>query len=353
MKIGIASGDWIAPGRIDEHEHWGGAGWARLGKYIPYFSHDVVNGVLTWNGSHFQIKDNYENQVDPDVIILQRLMHDTLADHIKKAKAVGQIIINEVDDWYWGLSPSNVAWASSNPRDNKKENINHYKSIIVASSLIVVSTPYLYERITAWQPHCPVVILPNTVDVKAFTPVVHTDRTPVVGWVGSTMHRSGDVELLRGVLPPLVKDGSISLYHGGAGGLISFASLLGMDDDSVATAPLCDASDYPNLLTMDIGVAPLRDTPFNHAKSEIKLMEYSAAGIPWVATKISSYQRFADTMGMGRLAKNGKQWISHIKALSDVNVRIEEGNRLRELIWMYDLPNGAMVWNNLIDTIFS
>lgn len=351
MKVGVASGDWISPGTFDGTEHWGGAGWARLAKYFPYLNHDVVNGVLTWNGSHFQIKDIYGNLADPDVIILQRLMHDTLADHIKAAKAVGQVIINEVDDWYWGLSPSNAAWSTCNPRDNKKENINHYKSIIVSSSLIVVSTPYLHERITAWNPQCPVIVLPNTVDVKSFTPVEHTDRTPIVGWVGSTMHRSGDVEILRGVLPPLVKDGSITLYHGGSGGPISFASLLGMDDDSVVTSPLRDAHEYPQLLTMDIGVAPLRDTPFNHAKSEIKLMEYSASGIPWVATKISSYQRFAETIGMGRLAKNGKQWISHIKALSDVNVRIEEGKRLRELVWMYDISHGAESWNNLLETI--
>jgi glycosyltransferase involved in cell wall biosynthesis len=117
----------------------------------------------------------------------------------------------------------------------------------------------------------------------------------------------------------------------------------------VTTAPLCEAEEYPKLLTMDIGVAPLKDTPFNHAKSEIKLMEYSASGIPWVATKLSSYQRFAENMGMGRLAKNGKQWVSHLKALMDVNTRIEEGARLRELVRMYDIKHGVTAWNDLLD----
>ncbi|HEY7829192.1 MAG TPA: hypothetical protein VIC06_01350 [Solirubrobacteraceae bacterium] len=40
----------------------------------------------------------------------------------------------------------------------------------------------------------------------------------------------------------------------------------------------------------DIGIAPLADTPFNHARSSIKLKEYSAVGAAWLASPVGAYR---------------------------------------------------------------
>jgi hypothetical protein len=39
----------------------------------------------------------------------------------------------------------------------------------------------------------------------------------------------------------------------------------------------------------DIGIAPIADIPFNLARSNIKVKEYAAAGVPWVASARGSY----------------------------------------------------------------
>jgi glycosyltransferase involved in cell wall biosynthesis len=40
----------------------------------------------------------------------------------------------------------------------------------------------------------------------------------------------------------------------------------------------------------DIGIAPLSDIPMSYARSDIKVKEYSAAGVPWLASKRGPYE---------------------------------------------------------------
>lgn len=354
MIVGIASGDFLSPQRAkDGAPHWGGAGWARLGQYQTLLeNHHIVVGSLTWQrGIGLCIKDERDVLVPCDIILMQRLMHDTLPDHMKNARAMGQVIINDLDDWYWGLDPQNGAFASSHPKRNPKENVNHYKKVLAASTMVTVSTQYLADRIKDWV-KCPILVLENTVDVMRFTPVVHhADTTPTVGWVGSTSHRSGDLEILQGILRPLVNAGEIKFQHSGHyPNADSVASRVGLDEDQVTVLPATDARNYPALLTMDVGLAPLRDTPFNHAKSDIKLLEYSAAGIPWVGSALSAYEALRKKWGVGRTASNPTQWIKHIKALRDPDVRSAEAKALRDAVWARDISHGAHRLQSLLDS---
>jgi glycosyltransferase involved in cell wall biosynthesis len=48
---------------------------------------------------------------------------------------------------------------------------------------------------------------------------------------------------------------------------------------------------------LDIGIAPLVDTPFNRARSSIKVKEYSATGVPWLASPVGPYVRLGSEQG--------------------------------------------------------
>lgn len=341
--VGFASGDRLAPHLSpDGTEKWGGSGWARLGQYVDRLDLPTVVGTLVWSEDHFYIRNVNNDLVDVGMVVLQRLMHDSLADKINMARAYGQIVVNDLDDWYWGLDPKNDAFKSSHPKNNPKENRNHYKSVLGASDLVIVSTSYIKERISPWV-RCPIVILKNTIDVSRFTPLEHriTD-VPMVGWAGSTSHRSGDLETLKGILPPMVRQGEVTLQHSGhSEHAPPVNEVLGLAEDQVFRVPLVEPRLYPSSLTMDIGIAPLRDTPFNHAKSDIKALEYSAAGIPWVASPMTAYSQLVEEWGMGRLAKNGQQWLKHLRALKDPELRASEGSALREKAWTRDIESGA------------
>lgn len=360
MKLGIASGDRIAASRsADGKAHWGGAGWVRLGQYMDRLTNEdieVFMGTLVWNRTHFSIDvgEGTRDLHDVDVVYMQRLMHDSLPKHIKEAQAYGQIIVNDLDDWYWGLHPTNSAFMSSHPKTSPDENVNHYKSVLNSSNLVTVSTDYLADRISSFV-HCPIVVIENTVDVARFTPVQHSDTTlPVVGWVGSTNHRSSDLEILAGVMKPLYDNNEILLMHAGHHyGAPTMASKWKLPEEAVEHLTAVDAEFYPSLLKMEVGIAPLSDMPFNHAKSDIKTLEYSACGIPWVASDLPAYRKLQESWGLGRIAKKPKQWLSHLRTLKDPDIRASEGSALREASWKRDIGVGTKQLSEVLKSLSS
>jgi hypothetical protein len=67
------------------------------------------------------------------------------------------------------------------------------------------------------------------------------------------------------------------------------------------------------LVELDVGIAPLTDTPFNRARSDVKLREYAAAGVPWLASPVGSYAHRGAREG-GRLVEDDA-WFDAIDAL--------------------------------------
>ncbi len=58
------------------------------------------------------------------------------------------------------------------------------------------------------------------------------------------------------------------------------------------------------LADFDIGIVPLADIPFNRGRSNVKAREYAAAGVPWLASPVGSYEGLGDEEG-GRLVEAG------------------------------------------------
>lgn len=91
----------------------------------------------------------------------------------------------------------------------------------------------------------------------------------------------------------------------------------------------------------DIGIAPLADLPVNWMRSDIKVKEYAASGVPWLASPIGPYEALGEAQGgrlvpadgwfdalsrlvdkhreRRRLARNAKKWAKHqtIDAVAD------------------------------------
>lgn len=324
----------------------------RIAQYIEHLpSFEFVTGALIFNNGLFYVRTPDERFEYVPVVFMHRLMHRGLAENVLKARANGQIVINDIDDWYWGLSPENAAFLATDPRHNPVEDRYSYRSILAASDMVIVSTPYLASRLD-WI-RCPKVVVKNTVDVARFHDKVHERTTPTLGWVGSTAHRSGDLETVSGILKPLWKNGEVTLHHSGHyGGYPSFASKIGVPDEAVATLPLTDARDYPDLLVpFDIGIVPLNVLPFNRSKSDIKGLEYASAKVPFVAQRINAYEELYDSLGIGRLAKKPVDWTKHIRALKDPVLRQEEADRNYEAVKARDISVGAKIMEDLINSL--
>ncbi len=71
----------------------------------------------------------------------------------------------------------------------------------------------------------------------------------------------------------------------------------------------------PKLAEWDVGLAPIADIPFNHARSSIKVKEYAALGRPWLASPVGAYAPLGEKQG-GRLVTDDG-WAAALGRLVD------------------------------------
>jgi hypothetical protein len=142
-------------------------------------------------------------------------------------------------------------------------------------------------------------------------------------------YRSNDLEEMRGWLPDFLEEHDLRFHHSGAlrDATETIANLIGFDPARLTTSPAVPFHHYKDLFTFDIGIVPLSDIPFNHAKSALKGLEYASAGIPFVAAGLPEYQRCAD-MGVGRTARSDDDWVEQMTALLDYKTRASEWQTL-------------------------
>src|SRR5262249_21338985 len=89
---------------------------------------------------------------------------------------------------------------------------------------------------------------------------------------------------------------------------------IGLDSDRYRHMPWMDYERFLERLSeFDIGIAPLADTAFNRARSNVKLKEYAAAGLPWLASPIGPYREMGAKEG-GRLVEDGR-WYEELSRL--------------------------------------
>lgn len=63
----------------------------------------------------------------------------------------------------------------------------------------------------------------------------------------------------------------------------------------------------------DIGIAPLADIPYNRTRSDIKLKEYAASGVPWLASPVGPYRGLGEAEGGRLVADDG--WFEALETL--------------------------------------
>lgn len=264
----------------------------------------------------------------PDVLVLQRPLRRLVADVIPFLQERGTAVVVEVDDDFSCIDRRNVAWRADGQERNAV-----LADACARADLVTVSTPRLAER---YAPHGRVRVLPNYVPTwyLGVGPVGQAGREDGevwVGWSGSVATHRGDLETTgRAVTRALAHDRRAVVRAVGTGVGVGRALSLGTKD--VDGSGWVDLPRYPReVARLDVGVAPLEDTPFNRAKSWLKVLEYAALGVACVATRLDEYQRFEDVFGEGtvRLVETPRQWEGAVKALLRDDARAEQAQRAR------------------------
>lgn len=290
-----------------------------------------------------------------DVIVFKLIMLKTVAEKVEEAQASGQKIVVDIDDWFEGLEKTNLAYSMTDPEKNPDNNRDHYMKIIDNADAIITSTPFLYDFYTKEKNMNNVYLVRNGIDIDRWTPHKdHAGAMPTIGWVGATPWRSRDLESIAPFFGSYMEKSRLRFHH--SGNIINAPKAkdqLGLPK-SVKTSyePMKPINTYPELFRkFDIGIVPLNNVKFNYAKSGIKGLEYSAAGIPFVASYSPEY-KLLEEQGIGRVANNTQEWIGHLSELEDPKIRKEDIERNFENVKKYQsMEVRGHDWNNVMHEI--
>ncbi len=184
---------------------------------------------------------------------------------------------------------------------------------VVAADRVIAGNEYLAEWASQ---HChDVVVIPSCIEPGDY--VVKEDyeigNVPRLVWIGSL---SGEPYLER-IADPLLqlhqKLGARLTIIGDPAGRLSPA-LEAMTDRLAWQNKVAERQ----LAAFDVGLAPLTDDRFSRGKSAYKLLQYAAAGVPFVASSVGTNETVATALG-GMLATNEAEWVERVTELAETS----------------------------------
>jgi GT2 family glycosyltransferase/glycosyltransferase involved in cell wall biosynthesis len=266
--------------------------------------------------------------LDPDAVIFQMFQTAPQLARIKEYRKTLKhtFFVYEIDDLFWEVPES--SWhAKTNPLlPNSKANI---RTAACHCNAITVSTPELAEemvKLTGIKDvrvalnHITQTIINGALAGRRSSNAMRSDR-PRVGWAGGVGHE-GDLRILTdvvkqtrdhiqwvfmGMAPPGVEPESLEIHVG---------------------VPFNDYPEFLGRLNLDIALAPLEDLAFNQCKSDLRVLEYAAAGFPVIASNIGTYRHCPV-----RTVKNDSDaWLQAIDDLLNDPDRAAYGESLHEWV---------------------
>lgn len=162
----------------------------------------------------------------------------------------------------------------------------------------------------------PVVVVPNSIDLPWFRGIVNATKREIpgltIGWAGGRRH-DRDVEQMAeawGRIAHRYPDVTF-VVQGWQPDVIREH----VPAERLVMLPWMKPERYPaGIAQVDIGCCAVADTPFNRAKSNIKAMEYAAAGAAVVASP-TLYSGIIDHGASGIIANDADEWEAGLATL--------------------------------------
>ncbi len=286
-----------------------------------------------------------ERMSNADLVILQRNFPGHVAEYeqvVEQARALGKPIIFELDDNLLELPEEHPDY------DHYLVTRTAILRAVVEVDAVVASTPTLCDYLRAFNPVAQV--FPNYLNDRLWRlkPPTLRDRGVIrIGYMGGHSH-SYDLQI---VVPALEK----TLRRYGSRVAVRFWGL----------APPAEIRDRANVDWIDVGlvdygefaayfldqecdlfIAPLQDNLFNHCKSHLKFLEYSALGVAGVYSRVTPYERVIEHGVNGFLASSTEEWEQYLAELiENADLRYQMGMQAQQEVranWL--LSDHAHEW---------
>lgn len=279
--------------------------------------------------------------VDADVIVFQRPLRHELVEIIPVLQRRGVAVVVEIDDDFHALPRAHPATRGFSPQHNPDRNWYWLKQAALAADLVTCTTPALAER---YAPHGRVAVLPNCVPGWYLNIDGKPNERPTVGWTGTPVTHVGDLEECGQAIHEVQ---TVTGCGFRAIGSAKTLDILDVDGAVIDWCPLADRTDVgyaATVASLDVGLVPLVDSPFNRAKSALKMSEYAALGVAPVVSPTPDNLRLHE-LGIGVIAEQPADWAGQVTALvSDEQRRVELVERGREAMRALTYEARAELW---------
>jgi len=261
----------------------------------------------------------YEYLLEYDTIVVQRLhqwREYYTIDRLKRTRPNLRIVY-DIDDDIFNIPSSNPA-----SRLLRNDECEAARGIMSIADVITTTTEVLKQSLGFPEK---TVVIPNAIDLEDGYPSEwrgSADEYKRILWQGSPTHQE-DWEQCFSAVNRIIQDmPNVRLL---IMGMLPTSVKQAVDSDDtpwwdgrVEYMDFKDVETYVSLtktIRADVGIAPLTTSKFNSCKSALKWMEFTAIGIPTVASNASPYKEAITSGETGILANTEEEWYDALKAL--------------------------------------
>ncbi|UVC27883.1 glycosyltransferase [Pantoea sp. SOD02] len=265
-------------------------------------------------------------QFKPDSLIIQRRYSAAFHNWIERTGKLHDLFkVFELDDYILNVPMKHYRRTSF-----KQETTGLMRKSLSYFDRFVVSTEPLAEAMHDMHPN--IVVVKNRLPVDIWGQLQslrNQGRKPRVGWAGGSSHR-GDLEMIADVVKEFTNE-------------VEWV-FMGMCPEKLRPYVHevhygVDISLYPETLAalnLDLALAPVEDNIFNACKSNLRLMEYGACGIPVICSDVACYR--GDDLPVTRISNRFIDWRDAIRMhLADPDASARMGEALQAAVrrdWM-------------------
>ncbi len=255
--------------------------------------------------------------VAPDILLLQMPFDPQIEQRISHLKQFcSPAIIMEYDDYFINLPLKN------HHRGRLPKNIvSQLRRTVTLADRLVVSTPALAEAYAGFHPDIRVALNRLDPELWGHLPAMRRHgKKPRIGWAGGNSH-TGDLEIIQPLISELADE-------------VDWV-FMGMKPESGKCEfhPGVPFDWYPQKLAslqLDLALVPLEINLFNECKSNLRLLELGACGIPVICSDIEPYR---GSLPVTRVKNHFRHWLRAIREhLADEEALARQGVLLQQAV---------------------
>ena len=260
--------------------------------------------------NYAKVMYNFDSKQKPDITVLCRAVHQEIYDCMKNLQRSGKKVFYEWDDYFFDISKYNPVGGY----------LDQFKAMVGAFlhevDGVICSTNYL-AKLTKKHTKKPIYVIPNAINMAVYDKFVEKKEahdTVNIGYMGSATHLEDiyGTQVWKAIVMILREFANVRLVLKGW----DFTNNKVFDGLRNKVIYYEGGDDYQlDMLKFDIGLAPLKVTDFNKAKSNLKFLEYSALKIPTIATKIQPYKCMTHNKTGILIENKVSYWYNNIKEL--------------------------------------